>query len=88
MDNSVGVSNQDNLSSVDVASMGDFDSEDFDDAIGFDLDKGSVTELEWNTWDDACVWEFQYASGHVIKRHCISHGRLWISGVGCLLDWT
>ena len=30
------VSNQDNLSSVDVASMGDFDSEDFNDASGFD----------------------------------------------------
>ena len=54
---------KDNLSSVDVASMGDFDSEDFNDAIGFDSDKGSVAELEWNTWDDACVWEFHNASG-------------------------
>ena len=62
VDNSLCVSNQDNLSSVDVASMGDFDSEDFGDAIGFDSDKGSVAELEWNTWDDACAWEFQNAS--------------------------
>ena len=61
--NSLCVSNQDNLSSVDVASMGDFDSDDFNDAIGFDSDKGSVAELEWNTWDDACAWEFQNASG-------------------------
>ena len=29
VDNSLCVSNRDNLSSVDVASMGDFDSEDF-----------------------------------------------------------
>ena len=54
---------QDNLSSVDVASMGDFDSEDSDDAIGFNSDEGSVAELEWNTWDDACAWEFQNAPG-------------------------
>ena len=62
VDNSLCVSNQDTLSSVDVASMGDFDSEDFDDANGFDSDKGSVAELEWNTWDDACAWEFQNVS--------------------------
>ena len=43
--------------------MSDFDIEDFDDAISFDSDKGSVAELEWNTWDDACMWEFQNASG-------------------------
>ena len=63
VDNSLCVSNRDNLSSVGVASMGDFDSEDFDDAISFDSDMGSVAELEWNTWDDACAWEFQNASG-------------------------
>ena len=63
VDNSLCISNRDNLSSVDVASMGDFDSVDFGDAIGFDSDKGSVAELEWNTWDDACAWEFQNASG-------------------------
>ena len=97
VDNSLCVWNRDNLSSVDVASMGDFDSEDFGDAISFDSDKGSMAELEW---DDACAWKFQNASGDfppdsviatpggVIKGRCISHGRLWISGVGYLLDWT
>ena len=63
VDSSLCISNQDNLSYVDVASMGDFDSEDFDDAIGFDSDEGSMAELEWNTWDDACAWESQNASG-------------------------
>ena len=78
---------QDNLSSVDVASMGDFDSEDSDDAIGFNSDEGSVAELEWNTWDDACAWEFQNAPGVFpmdsavtrpsgdIKGQCILHSR-------------
>ena len=63
MDNSLCISNQDKLSYVDVASMSDFDSEVFDDAIDFDSDEGSVAELEWNTWDDACAWESQNASG-------------------------
>ena len=63
VDNSLCVSNRDSLGSVDVASMGDFDSGDFDDAISFDSDKRSVAELEWNTWNDACAWEFQNASG-------------------------
>ena len=58
LDNSLCVSIQNNLSSVDIASMSDFDIEDFDDAISFDSDKGSMAELEWNTWDDACVWDF------------------------------
>ena len=40
-----------------------------------------------------CVWGFSarlsYShTGGVIKGRCISHGRLWISRVGCLLDWT
>ena len=63
VDNSLGISNQDNSSYVDVASIGDFDSEDFDDTTGFDSDVGSVAELEWNTWDDACAWESQNVSG-------------------------
>ena len=44
-------------------SIGDFDSEDLDEDIGFNLDEGSVAELEWNTWDEACALEFQNASG-------------------------
>ena len=55
-------SSQEMSSYVDVASMGDFDSEDFNDATGFDLDVGSGAEMEW-TWDDACAWESRNASG-------------------------
>ena len=60
---SLCMSEQDNLSYVDVASMGDFDGVVSDDAIGFDSDEGSMAELEWNTWD-ACAWEFRNASGN------------------------
>ena len=63
MDNSLCMSEQDSLSYVDVASIGDFDSEDSDEDIGFNSDEGSVEELEWNTWDEACALEFQNASG-------------------------
>ena len=59
----VYMSEQDNLSYVDVKSMCDFDSEDSDEDIGFNLDEGSVAELEWNNWDDACALEFQNESG-------------------------
>ena len=62
MDNSLCMSEQDSLSYVDVASIGDFDSEDSDEDIGFNSDEGSVAELEWNTWDEACALEFQNAS--------------------------
>ena len=48
-------SEQDDVSYVDVASIADFDSED--------SDEGSVAELEWKTWDEACALEFQNASG-------------------------
>ena len=91
VDNSLCISNQDRLSYVDLASIGDFDSEDCDDAIGFDLDEGSVAELEWNTWDDACAWESQNASGFsagLSPSGGVIEGKLWISGVGCLLYWT
>ena len=62
VDISLCMSEKDNLSYVDVASMGDFDGVVSDDAIGFNSDEGSMAELEWNTWDDA--WEFQSASGN------------------------
>ena len=64
VDISICMLEQDNLSYVDVASMGDFNSVVSDDAIGFDSDEGSVAELEWNTCDDACAWEFRNASGN------------------------
>ena len=50
------MSKQNGLNYVDVASMNDFD------ATGDNSDTGSVAELEWNTWDDACAWEFMSAS--------------------------
>ena len=72
VDNSFSI--QDNLSSVDVASMSDVDSEEFDDSMSsFDSDKGSVAELEWNIWDDACAWEFQNASGDFPSDYSYSH---------------
>ena len=40
----------------------DFDSVDLNVDFCFDSDEGSVAELEWNTWDEACVLEFQHAS--------------------------
>ena len=45
------MSQQNGLNYVDVASMKDFDATDDNSATG------SVVELEWNTWDDACTWE-------------------------------
>ena len=54
----LGMSKQNGLNYVDVASMGDFD------ASGVDSDDGSVAELEWNTWDDAWAWEFRSVSGN------------------------
>ena len=56
------ISEQDDLSYADVASVVDFDSEDSDVDFCFNSDKGSVAELEWNTWDEACALEFQNAS--------------------------
>ena len=53
----LGMSKQNGLNCVDVASMDDFD------ANSVDSDAGFVAELEWNTWDDACAWEFRSASG-------------------------
>ena len=43
-------------SNRDVACMGDFVDEDFNDT-GFDSDVGSGMEFEWNTQNDAYTWE-------------------------------
>ena len=59
------ISEQDDLSYVDIASVVDFDSEDSDEDFCFNSDEGSVAELEWNTWDEACALDFQIASGIV-----------------------
>ena len=43
-------------------SFSDFDSVDLNVDFCFNSDEGSVAELEWNIWDEACVLEFQHAS--------------------------
>ena len=57
-----------------------FDSEDFNDAIGFDSDVGSGAELEWNTWDDACAWESRNASGDFPPDSAIALPTLYVAG--------
>ena len=73
VDNSLCMSEQDSLSYMDVASIGDFDSEDPDEDIGFNSNEGSVEELEWNTWDEACALEFQNASGVFPQNSTVVH---------------
>ena len=90
VDNSLGISNQDNFSSVGVASMGDFDSEDFSMMLLVGMEH---LGRRMHVGASECIWGFSAGlsychTGGVIKGPCISHGRLWISGVGCLLDWT
>ena len=63
VDSSLCISEQDDLSYADVASVVDFNSEDSDVDFCFNSDEGSVAELEWNTLDEACELEFQNASG-------------------------
>ena len=59
---------------MDVASIGDFDSEDSDEDIGFNSDEGSVAELEWNTWDETCALECQNASFFSAGLNCSPSG--------------
>ena len=49
------VSEKDDLSYADVASVVDFDSGESDVDFCFNSEEGSVAELEWNTWDEACA---------------------------------
>ena len=62
-DSNLCISEQDDLSYADIASVVDLDSEDSDVDFCFNSDEGSVAELEWNTWDEACALDFQNASG-------------------------
>ena len=39
-------------------------SVDFD-VTDYDSDTDSIAELEFNTWDDACAWEFRIAPGNL-----------------------
>ena len=59
------ISEQDDLSYADIASVVDFDSEDSDVDFCFNSAEGSVAELEWNTWDEQCALDFQNMSGIV-----------------------
>ena len=34
------------------------------DVTDYDSDTDSIADLEFNTWDDACAWEFQIAPGN------------------------
>ena len=60
-------------SSVDGSwSFSDFDSVDSNVDFCFNSDEGSVAELEWNTWDEACALELQHAS--VVFLSCSPSG--------------
>ena len=50
---------QTELNGVISACMVDFDVTDYYS------DTDSVAELEFNTWDDACAWEFRNAPGNL-----------------------
>ena len=49
----------DRSSETDTSCMEDFD------ATGDNSHTDSVAELEYNTWNDACTWEFRSASGNI-----------------------
>ena len=38
------------------------------DVTDYDPDTDFVVELEYNTWDDACTWEFRNAPGHIFDK--------------------
>ena len=65
IDISLNMSEQEEPIYTDVESVVNFDSDDsvMDFCTCIDSNDGSVAELEWNTWDEACVLDFQNASG-------------------------
>ena len=63
MDLSLNMSKQEVLIYTDVESVVDFDSDDSVMDFCIDSNEGSVAELEWNIWDEACTLDFQNASG-------------------------
>ena len=74
VDSNLCISEQDDLS---YASVVDLDSEDSDVDFCFNSDQGSVAELEWNTWDEACALGFQNTSGifppeSAVVRHAVN----------------
>ena len=54
---------EEELINTEVESVVDFDSDDSVRDFCGDSHQDSVAELEWNTWDEACVLDFQDASG-------------------------
>ena len=63
IDISLNMSEQEDTIYTDVESVINFDSDDLVMDFSMDSNDGSVAELEWNTWDEACTLDFQNASG-------------------------
>ena len=63
IDISLNMSQQEEPIYTDVESVVNFDSDDSVMDFCIDSNDGSVAELEWNTWDEACTLDFQNASG-------------------------
>ena len=63
VDISLNMPEEEELINTEVESVVDFDSDDSVRDFCGDSNKGSVAELEWNTWDKACALDFQDASG-------------------------
>ena len=62
-DVSLNTSEEEDLIIGDVESDVDFDSVNSKMDICCDSKNGSVADLEWNTWDEACALDFQDVSG-------------------------
>ena len=63
VDVSLNMPEEEELINTEVESVVDFDSDDSVMDFCGDSNKGSVAELEWNTWDEACALDFQDESG-------------------------
>ena len=72
-DVSLNMSEEEELINADVESVVDFDSDNSEMDFCCDSNKGSVAELEWNTWDDACALDFQDASGAFPLDRAVVH---------------
>ena len=59
IDISLNMSEQEEPIYTDVESVVNFDSDDSVMNFCMDSNDGSVAELEWNTWDEACTFDFR-----------------------------
>ena len=57
------MSEEEELINSDDEPVVDFDSDNSDVNFCCDSDMGSMADLEWNTWDDACALAIQDAPG-------------------------